>query len=89
VEIELMVMCAAGATIGRPRPAGSVRATQRATALARGVKVEFELLAPTESDPTVSFQSDNGFVGFAQTRSGVRADIAADAIGWAPRLVSS
>jgi hypothetical protein len=55
-------------------------------ALARGVTVEFEVLAPAEGDWTVSFQSDNGF---AHARTGPRADIASDAIGWAHRVASS
>jgi len=85
VEIELMVMRAAGWTISRPRPDGSVRATRRAVALTRGVTVEFEVLAPAEGDWIVSFQSDNGF---AHARTGPRADIASAAIGWAHRVAS-
>ena len=81
-----MVMRANGWTISRPREDGSIRVTRQAVALARGVTLEFEVIAPTEGDWTVSFSSSNGH---SHTESGPRGDIASRAVAWAHRVVSS
>jgi hypothetical protein len=86
VDIELMMMRANGWTVSRPRADGSVRARRDAVALARGITVTFEVIAPTEGDWTVTFRSSNRF---HHEQTGPGADIASDAIAWAHRVASS
>jgi hypothetical protein len=86
MEVEFMIMRENGWTVERPDAQGRVRATRRAVALARGVTVEFEVIAPPGGQWTVRFVSSNGY---RHEASGPRADIASDAIAWAHRVASS